>query len=1128
LTLSWQRNMTSDNRDGTIGSDIIGKSVSKDMVKKRPALFFFFLCWAILPLVSFLSAHIACAQTPALEPVTIQLRWFHQFQFAGYYAAIEKGFYAEEGLDVSFREFEPGKDRIAPVLEGKAQYGVSGPSLLKMSAEWHPVVVLAQIFQHSPAVLITQRESGIFSPYELVDKKVMLPLDDIGGVPIQAMLLETLGDMQRITVVPHTYDNSDLINGKVDALATYLSNEPFKLKQKGLEVNIIDPRSYGIDFYGDNLFTTEKEISEHPHRVEKILRATLKGWAYALENKDEIIGLILEKYNPDLDHDLLRYEAKVVDQMILPELVPIGDINPRRYERIAQTYQRLGITTTSTIPQGFIYKREPEPIVALTPGERAWLEAHPNIELGYTDSFEPEVIVNPDGSYRGIVVDILDELNKRLGTHIVLRIDPIPTVIDKAKTKDIDGIALIHPDFAEKLGLLRIHPHYRSYPTVFARADVSFEHLADFIGKKVAIIDKVYFSERIMRQYENRVTVLKVKDAREGLEIVNKREADLFLGSSPNSYLITKNRFFGMVPKYVFYDFPDKFGMAVRPDWPELVSILNKGISSFSEKEIEAIVSRWVQLPQLKEVIQFTAEERAWLKQNHTVRVRVTDQAPYVYSKDGNPVGIAVDLIRAISERTGIKFHFVIPSPSFSVDLQGLTQHTGPDLMGSLTPTPEREKRILFTKPYVSSPKFIFTRDDAEFVASVEHLSGKSVAVIKDYLVHKELAEKYPDINLLFCKNNKEALTAVSLGKAFAFIGGLLSTPLMINEFGLTNLKAVAPTSALEDATVAMGIRNDWPELRNMINRVFDAMPAHEKAAIINKWSSVRVEHGIKTADVVQWILVVAGVGSFVVLLFVFWNRSLTTQVKARTAELENSNQLLSAEITERMQAEQKIQGYQQRLKALASQLTLTEERERRQIAADLHDHIGQSLAFTRMRLETARKATSKPKLNAILDDISESALQAIQDTRNLISELSSPVMNEIGLAAAISEWLREQIGRRHGLRTELIDDGQKKPLDDDTRAILFRNVRELVTNVVKHAQASKATVCLEQADAWLKVIVQDDGVGFDPHAASRGFGLFSIQERMADLGGSLDIVSEPGNGCKAVLTTPLRTEHEG
>ena len=227
-------------------------------------------------------------------------------------------------------------------------------------------------------------------------------------------------------------------------------------------------------------------------------------------------------------------------------------------------------------------------------------------------------------------------------------------------------------------------------------------------------------------------------------------------------------------------------------------------------------------------------------------------------------------------------------------------------------------------------------------------------------------------------------------------------------------------------------------------------------------------------------------------------------------------------DITERKKQEEVLQQYQQRLKALASQLTIGEERERRRIAADLHDHVGQQLAFARIQVAAACKATSKAKLTALLEEISETMLQATQDTRNLVSELSSPSMNEIGLAAAISEWLEEQIGKRHGLKTECIDDGQKKPLDDDMRAILFRNVRELLTNVVKHAQASKVTVRLEQADAGLKVIVQDEGVGFDPRAASRGFGLFSIQERMADLGGSLEIVSEPGKGCTAIMIAPL------
>jgi len=209
--------------------------------------------------------------------------------------------------------------------------------------------------------------------------------------------------------------------------------------------------------------------------------------------------------------------------------------------------------------------------------------------------------------------------------------------------------------------------------------------------------------------------------------------------------------------------------------------------------------------PEPLKTVSLTAEERAWIEQSHTVRVRVTDQAPYCYHKGGKPFGIAVDYLNTVSKQTGIKFHFVIPSPPFSVDLKGLIQHKGPDLLGSLTPTPEREKNILFTEPYVSSPKFIFTRDDAEFIASMENLTGKTVAVIKSYLVHKELAENYPDINLLFCKNNKEALTAVSSGKAIAFIGSLFATPFMINKYGLKNIKAAAP-SALQDAVVAMAV----------------------------------------------------------------------------------------------------------------------------------------------------------------------------------------------------------------------------------------------------------------------------------------------------------------------------------
>jgi len=167
--------------------------------KNRDATIILFIISVICLFIPISAAPVGA--TPShLEPITLQLRWFHQFQFAGYYAAIEKGFYADEGLQVALREFDPGKDHIAPVLEGRAQYGVGDPGLLKLRNQGQPVVVLAQIFQHSPNVLITLRESDIFSAAELVGKKVMMSLDDAGSVSIQAMILEILGGMNRATL----------------------------------------------------------------------------------------------------------------------------------------------------------------------------------------------------------------------------------------------------------------------------------------------------------------------------------------------------------------------------------------------------------------------------------------------------------------------------------------------------------------------------------------------------------------------------------------------------------------------------------------------------------------------------------------------------------------------------------------------------------------------------------------------------------------------------------------------------------------------------------------------------------------------------------------------------------------
>jgi PAS domain S-box-containing protein len=236
----------------------------------------------------------------------------------------------------------------------------------------------------------------------------------------------------------------------------------------------------------------------------------------------------------------------------------------------------------------------------------------------------------------------------------------------------------------------------------------------------------------------------------------------------------------------------------------------------------------------------------------------------------------------------------------------------------------------------------------------------------------------------------------------------------------------------------------------------------------------------------------------------------------------------IGQDITESKKAEQEIADYQRQLKALAVELTLVEERERRRIAADLHDHVSQTLALARVQLSTARKVDSETKKNAMFDAVSQTLMDAIQATRSLIFDLSSPLLNELGLETTVSAWLRDQIRMPYNLTTEFVDDGGEKPLTEDVRIILFRNIRELLANVVRHAQANEIKVSLLREDKDIKIIIEDDGIGFDASVATKqvhphgGFGLFSIQERMADMGGLLEIESQPGQGARIILTAPL------
>jgi len=231
---------------------------------------------------------------------------------------------------------------------------------------------------------------------------------------------------------------------------------------------------------------------------------------------------------------------------------------------------------------------------------------------------------------------------------------------------------------------------------------------------------------------------------------------------------------------------------------------------------------------------------------------------------------------------------------------------------------------------------------------------------------------------------------------------------------------------------------------------------------------------------------------------------------------------------TQQRQAEEQVRSYQERLRRMGSELLLTEERERRRIATDLHDHIGQSLAITKIRLKSLQAGLSGPQAQAA-EEVCRLVEEMIKQVRSLTFELSPPILYELGLEAAV-EWLTEQTEEKYNLPVAFETDRRPKMVEDDVRISLFRGVRELLFNVVKHAQAPRAKVTIRQDQDRIMIEVWDEGLGFSNldqqiNTDKKNFGLFSLRERLEALGGDFFIVSEPGRGTRAVMTAPLKRE---
>ena len=295
------------------------------------------------------------------QKVSVQLSWLNQFQFAGYYMAKEKGYYNDVGLDVEIKEYSEKS------MKTNSDFMIRKSSALIDKMNGSNIVILGTSYQHSPMVLMVLEKSGINTPKDLFGKKVMVTSDAKDSASVLAMLNSFQLDASNVNFIPHSFNVQDLIDGKTDAMACYISNEPLQLDKLGIKYKILQPKDYGFDFYDDLLTVNTIFLQKNPKLVRDFYEATLKGWQYAYTHIEESARVTYEKYNSQNKtlYDLIE-EGEVLKKISYDNDGNFGILDYAKLSEMGSVFKVLGLVKSDFNAKDFIYKYNAPPIISLS------------------------------------------------------------------------------------------------------------------------------------------------------------------------------------------------------------------------------------------------------------------------------------------------------------------------------------------------------------------------------------------------------------------------------------------------------------------------------------------------------------------------------------------------------------------------------------------------------------------------------------------------------------------------------------------------------------------------------------------------------------------------------------------
>ena len=716
----------------------------------------------------------------------------------------------------------------------------------------------------------------------------------------------------------------------------------------------------------------------------------------------------------------------------------------------------------------------------LTKEERAWLAAHPDIVLGAGEDWAATVMKDARGNLSGFMIDYLDLVNRKLGANVRIEVGPWPEIVKKAESGAIDGLTLTAPLDERRSHFLFTDVFHTSPEFIYLRTDDLQRKkvplaLEDLRGKRVGYLKGTLRESRALARYPE-ITAVPVDGYAALAQRLLRGDLDAVVASYSLEYWRASNGIVGMAVTRIIHEIDGSMVMSINKERPEIVAILNKGMAAVTKPELEEMYRRWFGPDFFNRVaavrVRLNAEERAWLAGRDVIRVGIDPRwAPVEFvDETGAARGMSLAYLERMSKTLGVRFD-VRSDLAWAEATQAL-QDGRLDALAAISSTPSRSQQLRFTDPYLSFPAAIFSATDVTYIGGPEGLNGKTVAVVRGEAVEEWLRENWPGLQLLPVADTPAALKAITDGRAYAFIGNLVTTSYYIGQSGLSQIRVAGETSFVY--RIAMGVRSDWPTLAGILQKGIDAIPTSERDAIYRDWIAIQYQHRFDYT-----ILWVAMGGALSILLLVFFERTL---------RLKRSNA---------------------RLQSVVRELSLVEERERRRLAADLHDSPMQKLALAQLQFSAASaEVDARPaaRLGTGLGLMRE----ALDELHTLQFELSPPMLYQEGIAPAL-DWLASRATERSGIAFSFRPAASAARIPQELAIVLFQCARELVYNAAKHSAARTATIELDVDDAGVRLTVTDDGRGFDASRSPRrggGFGLFSTRERVALAGGEMSIES--------------------